>query len=58
MALKLNIRQKVIMDKAVLDDNGFMTIPARLTRVGVLKYVLPDGSVQRQLRHQIGRAHV
>lgn len=51
MALKLNIRQKVIMDKAVLDDNGFMTIPARLTRVGVLKYVLSDGSVQRQLRH-------
>lgn len=51
MAHKLKIRQRIVMDKAEVDVNGFMTIPARLTRVGVFKYVLPDGSVQRQLRH-------
>lgn len=51
MANKLKIRQRIVMDKAEVDSNGFMTIPARLTRVGVFNYTLPDGSIQRQLRH-------
>ena len=29
---------------------GFLRVPARLTRVGVLQYRLPDGSIRRELR--------
>lgn len=32
-------------------DNGFMRIPASLTRAGIFKYRLPDGTIRRELRH-------
>lgn len=32
-------------------QQGFLRVDANLTRTGVLKYTLPDGSVRRELRH-------
>lgn len=37
--------------KAVLTDEGYLTGSAIATRTGVFEYVLPDGTVQKQLRH-------
>lgn len=30
---------------------GFLKVPVYVTRVGVLKYTMPDGTVRRELRH-------
>lgn len=35
---------------AVKTDQGFLKSPVFATRVGVFKYVLPDGSIRRELR--------
>ena len=43
--------QKVRMDKIERTPNGFLRIPAYLTRTGVFKYIMKDGSVLRELRH-------
>lgn len=32
-------------------DNGFLRVPASLTRAGIFKYRLPDGTIRRELRH-------
>lgn len=37
--------------KARKTSQGFLRVPARLTRTGVLTYKRADGSVQRELRH-------
>lgn len=37
--------------KARKTSQGFLRVPARLTRTGVLTYRRADGSVQRELRH-------
>lgn len=41
---------KASFSKAVKLDNGMLKAPARLTRVGVFEYRLPDGTVVRELR--------
>lgn len=43
-------RQQIKMDKIEKTPQGFLRIPASLTRVGVFKYIR-DGKVIRQLRH-------
>lgn len=37
--------------KAVKTPQGFLRIPARPTRAGVLEYARADGSIRRELRH-------
>lgn len=37
--------------KARKTSQGFLRVPARLTRTGVLAYKRADGSIQRELRH-------
>ena len=32
-------------------DQGFLKAPMYATRVGVFKYIMPDGSIRRELRH-------
>lgn len=41
----------VRLDKAERTPQGFLKIPAFLTRTGVFKYYNADGSITRQLRH-------
>ncbi len=41
----------VLRGKPTRTSQGFLRIDANLTRVGVLSYTRPDGSVQRELRH-------
>lgn len=41
----------VQMDKAERTPQGFLKMPAYLTRTGVFKYMNKDGTVSRQLRH-------
>lgn len=43
--------QRVKMDKAERTPNGFLRVPAYLTRTGVFKYRNKDGSILRELRH-------
>lgn len=43
--------QRVKMDKAERTPNGFLRVPAYLTRTGVFKYRNADGSMLRELRH-------
>jgi hypothetical protein len=38
------------VDKGELDENGFLRARATATRVGVFRYVRPDGSLFRELR--------
>jgi uncharacterized protein len=42
---------KIRLDKAERTSQGYLRVPARLTRTGVLKYVTKDGVVVRELRH-------
>lgn len=37
--------------KATLTNEGYLTGSAIATRTGVFEYVLPDGTIQKQLRH-------
>ena len=32
-------------------EQGFLKAPMYATRVGVFKYIMPDGSIRRELRH-------
>lgn len=41
----------VVLGKPVLTPQGFLRVPANLTRVGVLKYRRQDGTIVRELRH-------
>lgn len=51
------LTQQARFDRFVLDSNvkrtpqGGLDVPANLTRSGVFIYHMPDGSVQRELRH-------
>lgn len=48
--MKTLILDRSKLDGVVKTPQGFLKVPAVLTRVGVLKYKKPDGSIQRQLR--------
>lgn len=49
MAIKR--RHSIKLDKAEVTSNGYLRVPAFLTRVGVFKYRKEDGSTIRELRH-------
>lgn len=42
---------RVTLDKGEMTSQGFLRVPAFLTRTGVFKYRRKDGSVVRELRH-------
>lgn len=42
---------RVILDKAERTTQGFLKMPAFLTRTGVFKYTNADGTISKQLRH-------
>jgi len=39
------------IEGVIITPQGFLRAPAKATRVGVLKYKKPDGSIVRELRH-------
>lgn len=37
--------------RAIRTKSGYLKVPATVTRTGVLKYRMPDGTIERRLRH-------
>lgn len=50
MTKRFEILDAFPFKRAEYTDQGFMRVPVRATRVGVFKYVMPDGTIRRELR--------